>query len=446
MKNGYCLLPVAAVIACTTAIVYAQDKPTLSARYEIPDFIRSLPANAPSILRDFRGYLIEERWLSDLHPLNTSIFFDSGSAALDDRYLVFTEPAQTIDFDETKITGDAVHVYHSILNVIGSRLRQHPESVISITGCNSHERASGETRSLSQQRAKAVYDYLMNIWGIDPARLKLLPPRDLPKHPSTTDHPRGAMENRRVEITLNSWDMAHAIHYTELRRFPQPDYVKFEMSNGVADSLVVRREIVITRGRLTWHVMTDIGLTETLSPEYNWGRFGDEDSIPEDEVPYTAQFVVYTDDGQELLSNRVEMPVRIFTARDQKRYCFDCRTDIERYSLVLFPFDDARLSSINQRMLEEYVYQDIRPDARITVTGHTDNIGSYSHNSELSEQRAAAVARDMRTKVRKGLNVSVEATGVGEDAPLYSNDLPEGRFYNRMVEVVVESPSPGWPE
>ena len=30
--------------------------------------------------------------------------------------------------------------------------------------------------------------------------------------------------------------------------------------------------------------------------------------------------------------------------------------------------------------------------------------------------------------------------GIGEQDPLYDNALPEGRFYNRTVDIVVETP------
>jgi outer membrane protein OmpA-like peptidoglycan-associated protein len=450
MKIGHRLIHrvlfIAAAITSVATLVYSQEQPTLSARYEVADFVRNLPATAPQPLRDFRGLFIEYNYISELLPFATSIFFDPGSADFSTRYVLYTDPAQTAGFDEEKIPGGTLQKYFQLLNIIGSRLRLHPDKSISIAGCNSGDRSSGETRQLSAQRGVAVRDYLVNIWGIAPDRVTLLPPRDLPKHPSNPNDPDGAAENRRVDIISSDWDITHSIHYGELRRYPQPDFMQFEMSNGVADSVVVRREIVITRGRLTWHVMTDIGLTERLSPKYNWGMNDNEDSIPEDSAPYTAQLIVYTADGEELISNRVEVPVKIFTNRDRDRICVDCRREIRRYSLVLFPFDDARLGSINQRILKEYVYQGISQDASVTVTGHTDDIGSYSHNDALSEQRADAVVRDMRKNVRDGVIVSLEARGAGESAPFFNNDLPEGRFFNRTVEVVIENPRPGSPE
>jgi hypothetical protein len=45
----------------------------------------------------------------------------------------------------------------------------------------------------------------------------------------------------------------------------------------------------------------------------------------------------------------------------------------------------------------------------------------------------------MRKNIKQNLLASLDGKGVGEEAPLYSNELPEGRFYNRTVQIVVES-------
>jgi outer membrane protein OmpA-like peptidoglycan-associated protein len=34
----------------------------------------------------------------------------------------------------------------------------------------------------------------------------------------------------------------------------------------------------------------------------------------------------------------------------------------------------------------------------------------------------------------------LNSRGTGEEEPLYSNELPEGRFFNRTVQVIIETP------
>ena len=187
--------------------------------------------------------------------------------------------------------------------------------------------------------------------------------------------------------------------------------------------------------------MTDLGTTNRLSQEYYWGENNDEDIIPDDQVPYVAQLIVYTADGRELLSNKVEVPVKIYTR--SPRHCMDCRKEILHYTLPLFAFDDAGLNSISQRALREYVYPGIAPDAIVHVIGHTDDIGMDDYNLGLSERRADAVTRDIQTTVSKGLIDSLDKQGAGERQPLFNNVFPEGRFYNRTVHVIVENTREG---
>lgn len=113
--------------------------------------------------------------------------------------------------------------------------------------------------------------------------------------------------------------------------------------------------------------------------------------------------------------------------------------EICRYSLTLFKIDDATLGVHNERLLREEIVPDIYPSSRVTVIGYTDVIGLEDRNQRLSEQRAEAVAK--RIMAEKGPNGYKEliARGVGESAPLYSNDLPEGRFYNRTVQIEIDT-------
>ncbi len=81
--------------------------------------------------------------------------------------------------------------------------------------------------------------------------------------------------------------------------------------------------------------MTNVGTTDAVSPEYNWGKDGDEDQIPNTEEPYTAQLVVYNKDGKECRSPEIQIPVMIVTnERKRTEQLVDSTKD--RLPLVLF--------------------------------------------------------------------------------------------------------------
>lgn len=74
--------------------------------------------------------------------------------------------------------------------------------------------------------------------------------------------------------------------------------------------------------------------------------------------------------------------------------------------------------------------------AKITVYGHTDNIGHDKANDQLGKQRAEAVRAAL---IRFGLDSDVLAVDSnGERSPLADNSGPTGRLANRRVEVVVQ--------
>lgn len=77
-------------------------------------------------------------------------------------------------------------------------------------------------------------------------------------------------------------------------------------------------------------------------------------------------------------------------------------------------------------------------DRSIIIEGHTDSVGSEAANIGLSQRRAEAVRSYL---ARQGVSASrLSATGLGESAPVASNDSATGRQQNRRVEVIISNP------
>jgi len=71
---------------------------------------------------------------------------------------------------------------------------------------------------------------------------------------------------------------------------------------------------------------------------------------------------------------------------------------------------------------------------KVSIEGHTDNVGTPESNKKLSEERARAV---MAAVVAKGIAADrMTAVGQGQDRPVADNRKDEGRALNRRVEVV----------
>ncbi|MBC7791112.1 MAG: OmpA family protein [Anaerolineae bacterium] len=74
-------------------------------------------------------------------------------------------------------------------------------------------------------------------------------------------------------------------------------------------------------------------------------------------------------------------------------------------------------------------------DLKLTIEGHTDNVGNAQSNHDLSHKRAAAVKAILSSSY--GIDGSrLEATGFGDKKPAAPNTTPEGRQQNRRVELV----------
>ncbi|MBN1273862.1 MAG: OmpA family protein [Candidatus Aminicenantes bacterium] len=74
------------------------------------------------------------------------------------------------------------------------------------------------------------------------------------------------------------------------------------------------------------------------------------------------------------------------------------------------------------------------PELKLSIEGHTDNVGTPQNNKVLSENRAKAV---MNAVISLGVESSrLSAIGWGQEKPIADNRSEEGRAKNRRVEIV----------
>jgi len=101
---------------------------------------------------------------------------------------------------------------------------------------------------------------------------------------------------------------------------------------------------------------------------------------------------------------------------------------------ILFDFNSSELKAGSRAALQKMADVFKKYDKTdMTVTGHTDNVGTASYNLQLSERRAKAVADYLMS-----LGVSrdrMRIMGFGLERPVASNDSAEGRSQNRRVEI-----------
>ena len=99
------------------------------------------------------------------------------------------------------------------------------------------------------------------------------------------------------------------------------------------------------------------------------------------------------------------------------------------------PESDATLQQIAALMKENTALQ-------LLVVGHTDNVGSFSFNMDLSQRRAAAVVAALTTRFSVGKD-RLTPVGVSFASPVAPNKTDDGRAKNRRVELVDNAAAPG---
>lgn len=101
---------------------------------------------------------------------------------------------------------------------------------------------------------------------------------------------------------------------------------------------------------------------------------------------------------------------------------------------VNFEFDKSNLTPAAMSTLDGMVQtlQSTAPKG-LTISGHTDSVGTDAYNMGLSQRRAASVADYLASKgIDRG---RMKSAGFGESHPVVANDTAANRAKNRRVEI-----------
>lgn len=375
--------------------------------------------------------MIEEVKIIDASPMLGHIYFKEGLSDIPAQY-VMKGSQQIVGFNEHALK-DTLEKYYQILNVVGKRMVDHPEAMITLVGCNANSGVEKGSKELSMARAVAVQDYLRSAWGIAPERMTL-EARNLPAMPSTSRIDEGKEDNRRVEIQTESpeiLDLTRSTYITYkaatsmLTVKPVVDsaygFARWKMSVVNNDGSVVERggegappNVIVapltTKGLDSLAVGGDLKIT--LTAEDAKGQ-----SLEISSTPVQVNFI----QTRKLMSEKQDYQVQ------------------EKYALILFDFDSDKIGSQNQTIVAEIVGR-IRelPEATVSIVGHSDNIGKDDYNLKLSERRAKAVYDQVVELFGNEDAEHIIYRGVGADEPLYENVSPETRAFNRTVTIILE--------
>lgn len=106
-------------------------------------------------------------------------------------------------------------------------------------------------------------------------------------------------------------------------------------------------------------------------------------------------------------------------------------------SNVLFNFNESTLKPEAKNLLNDLINEINKTSIeRIIIEGYTDSLGTTELNKKLSLARALAVQSYLTKKI-VNKKITINAIGLGENNPLFSNTTKEGQEKNRRVEVIL---------
>ena len=167
---------------------------------------------------------------------------------------------------------------------------------------------------------------------------------------------------------------------------------------------------------------------------YRWssptGSFG---NAADRQTPWTAPgqvgavpLTVTVDDGKGMTATDT-ITVQVIAPAAKKQFVFED---------VHFDFDRYTLRAEATRILDEAIKaMSEDPNLRITVEGHTCNIGTTEYNLALGERRSNAVREYLASRGVAGTRL--QSVSYGEERPKHDNTREETRRLNRRAALTI---------
>lgn len=380
---------------------------------------------------DLQIIQIQEFLTRKIHPLLNHVFFAENSYEIPSRYSTI-EKNETNEFsDEKFFNRNTLDVYHDILNIIGHRLRKNQKAIITLTGCNSDENLEKSNINLSKNRAEAIKKYLVNIWSIDTKRIKI-ESRNLPRQDSNSDEKDGIEENRRVELSSNYEEIFVPLTIIDTVIETIPPVLRFRITSKTKAIISEWKVSAYQRDKK----LKSFSGSGSLPDFLEWDMAKEKEYIPLYNQPVYYKIEITDSEKRHWESVPQKLEIEPLTAKNKflaiEKGVEVKDKEIDEFSLMSFAYNSPELNKEHKLILDQ-ARNKINDSSYVLIKGYTDRVGEEQHNMQLSLNRALSTATTLNIDPRF-------VSGVGETEPLFDNNLPEGRFYNRAVYITIENP------
>ncbi len=383
---------------------------------------------------------VEQFQATNTVQLLNYVFFNDGSSVFPARYrrigMADREGFRMQSLAQLK----PIDVYYNVLNILGRRMQDNPQTKITLIGCNSNTGAEKGNRKLSRQRAEAVGDYLQDIWKIAATRIAIKD-RDLPELPSTTDTPAGQAENRRVEIIPDSPVLLQPMTFETTFRTVTPPALKMDVDISAGAGLKQwSLEFSQFEGRESKSLKSTEGGSD-YPKQFVWNIDEDQARIPNASGTVDIKLDITDINNRNSDAPLVAIPIQVITLDDKARKKLaDKRLDI--YTFGVFNSETNKTTSdLTTTALLQTIKSTMKPSSVVKIEGYVDGENQDGNlDTFLSEQRAQFIAKALGVPTAS-ISTVKQSKGTTMQKVL-TNDatLPEGRFYNRALRVEVQTP------
>lgn len=375
------------------------------------------------------------------YVLNT-VFFSVGSSAIASKYRLIRKEEVKEFRVENFANADVLQIYYQVLNIIGKRMIANPKAEITLVGF-SDGLVEKNDKKLALERAETLKEYLIRAWGVEEKRIKTQTGTSRIPTISDGDEKLEAEEQRKVEIQSGTKAILEELRFDYFQRVITPAKIRLGFD-------------IQSEGELkTWFIscsqsaQSDSGSPETKAAtantlfSANGGIFPKERYVewdltntkaqPQSKEAILVKCSVADKEDFTAESTKKEIAVQFVRVVDKEQQGLPDKR-IDSYTLFSFAYGtNAPLSgNADVQRVVSAIKQTLKPGAKVIVTGYTDTRGNEITNGILALQRANAVA---------GLigfpNTQVNSEG---GTKINDNSLPEGRFYNRFVQVDIQTP------
>ncbi len=351
-------------------------------------------------------------------PMLPYIFHEEGVAEPAARYNFTQSDTAGFNLDTLARTAGILDIHYQSLNVIGERMRRHPEAVLTIIGNGAGAGTEVDNIALATARAQWSKDYLTSAWGVDARRISTAA-HSVPNQPSNMKTPAGWQENRRTEFSSTTPEILEPFLIEDTVLSSNLALVKVNAPKALESVDVASWSVDIIQGNTLLDSFDGAG--SVPSEGVTWNLIDHRKLNVIDGVPVIMRLRVTTADGQELEAQK-QLPTSVdFRLRDR----------LEQYNLVVFGYNSADLTEDHLRITNR-VKKMLGSNVEIKIVGYADKTGNADYNRRLSARRAGAVASAI--DVPKSMS-----GGVGFSDLLFDNTTPEGRFFCRTVRIFVKT-------